>query len=141
VLPEGITLARVDGETPADEMAAVHEASATAAYAHIFETPFPRDDAREKWASRRGDVWLARRGPVLVGFVTATGPELDGLFVTPAEAGAGIGTALLAAVPQARQLWVLEDAHASRRWYEKRGWRASGDRRHAYGVGELRYVR
>lgn len=122
-------------------MAAVHEASATAAYAHIFDATFPLGDAREKWASHQGEVWLARRQQALVGFATATEAELDGLFVLPVEEGLGIGTALLAAIAGVTRLWVLEDAHAARCWYENRGWRAGHDRQEAYGVWELLYVR
>lgn len=81
-------------------------------------------------------MWLASREQALVGFATATGAELDGLFVLPVEEGAGIGTALLRAVAGVTRLRVLEDAHAARCWYEKRGWRGS-ERQEAYGVWEL----
>jgi GNAT superfamily N-acetyltransferase len=86
-------------------------------------------------------VWLARRAGVLVGFAAATGRELDGLYVLPRESGAGIGSALLTAVGDVRRLWVLEDNHAARDWYERRGWRNSGERQRAYGVWDVRYVR
>lgn len=121
-------------------MAAVHEASATAAYAHIFTTPFPRDEARERWAAHAGRVWVARLGDTAVGFVAATGTELDGLYVIPRAAGEGVGSALLDAAHPVSLLWVLEDNHHARRWYERRGWQADGQRRRAYGVWELRYV-
>lgn len=129
MLRSGIRLARADGEAPADEMAAVHEVSATVAYAHIFDAPFPVEDARAKWASHEGEVWIARREEALVGFATATGAELDGLFVLPVGEGAGTGAALLTAVAGVTRLWVLEDAHAARCWYKKRGWRAANAKR------------
>jgi GNAT superfamily N-acetyltransferase len=141
VLGFGITVLRADGAPPAEEMAKVHEASAVVAYAHIFDTPFPHAEARAKWASHPGEVWLAKRGQTLVGFATANGPELDGLFVLPNEQGQGIGAALLAAVPAVARLWVLEDAAQARRWYEQRGWRATAERQKAYGVWEFQYVR
>ena len=122
-------------------MAAVHEASATAAYAHIFDSPFPFEDSRRRWATHRGRVWLARRDDEVVGFAAATGDEVDGLYVLPQECGAGVGSALLEALAPVHQLWVLEDNDHARRWYERRGWRSSGDRQPAYGVHELRYVR
>lgn len=122
-------------------MAAVHGATAKVAYAHIFSTAFPLDEARSRWNGHRGRVWLARRAGMLVGFAAATGVELEGLYVLPSEGGVGIGSALLDAMGDVRQLWVLEDNHRSRAWYERRGWRDSGERQLAYGVWDVRYVR
>lgn len=122
-------------------MAAVHGATAAVAYAHIFSTPFPLDEARARWSGHTGRVWLARRSGVLVGFAAATEQELDGLYVLPQESGAGIGSALLKAVGEVRRLWVLEGNNAARHWYERRGWRDSGERQRAYGVWDVRYVR
>lgn len=136
-----IELRRVVEQPPGDEMAAVHKATAEVAYAHIFTTPFPLDEAREKWIGHRGRVWLARRGATLVGFATASGAELDGLYVLPELSGKGIGSGLLDAVGDVRRLWVLEGNRAGRDWYERRGWRNSGHRRPAYGVWDLLYVR
>lgn len=121
-------------------MAAVHAATAEVAYAHIFSTPFPLEQARARWSSHTGRIWLARRAGVLVGFAAADGVELDGLYVLPQESGAGIGTALLNAVGDVRRLWVLEDNLAARGWYERRGWHSSGERQLAFGVWDVRYV-
>lgn len=131
----------VVGQPPGDEMAQVHRAAAEVAYAHIFSSPFPLAEAREKWAGHRGRVWLARRGVGLLGFATAAGDELDGLYVLPHESGRGIGSALLDAVGDVRRLWVLEGNGAGRAWYERRGWRHTGRRQQAYGVWELLYER
>jgi GNAT superfamily N-acetyltransferase len=127
--------------SPPDEIAAVHERSAGAAYAHIFSTPFPRDEARRRWAEYRGQVWVARTDSGLVGFAAATGRELDALYVLPEAAGAGVGSALLDALGPVLRLWVLADNHHARGWYERRRWRATGERRPAYDVVELLYVR
>lgn len=129
------------GQPPGEQMAAVHKATAELAYAHIFSTAFPLDKAREKWSGHRGRVWLACREVTLVGFATASGAELDGLYVLPEESGKGVGSALLDAVGDVRRLWVLEGNRAGRDWYERRGWRNSGQRRPAYGVWDLLYVR
>ena len=136
-----VDLRPADGKPPGDDMAAVHAATAEVAYAHIFSTPFPLNEARARWNGYTGRVWLARRAGVLVGFAAATELELDGLYVLPREGGAGIGSALLNAVGEVRQLWVLADNHSSRTWYERRGWRDSGERQRAYGVWDVRYVR
>ena len=141
VLDPVIDLRPAVGLPPGDEMAAVHKATAEVAYAHIFSAPFPVDEAREKWSGHRGRVWLARRAAVLVGFGTASGAELDGLYVLPEESGKGIGSALLDAVGDVQRLWVLEENGAGRHWYERRGWRNSGQRRPAYGVWDLLYLR
>ena len=139
--PTTVDLRPADGRPPGDEMAAVHAATAEIAYADIFSTPFPHDEARARWNGYPGRVWLARRAGILVGFAAAIGVELDALYVLPRESGAGIGSALLDAAGEVRQLWVLRDNHASRQWYERRGWRDSGERQLAYGVWDVRYVR
>lgn len=129
------------GQPPGDEMAEVHRAAAEVAYGHIFSSPFPTAEAREKWTGHQGRVWLARGGATLVGFATATDDELDGLYVLPHESGNGIGSALLDAIGDVRRLWVLEDNRTGRAWYERRGWRNTGQRQQAYGVWELLYER
>lgn len=122
-------------------LTAVHERSATVAYAHIFDTSFPREDALAKWSTHQGPAWLAVRDSDVVGFCALRGDELVGLYVLPEEAGAGIGTALLASADAARKLWVLEQNHAGRGFYERRGWRWTGSQQPAFGVTELRYER
>lgn len=141
VEPAAVDVRRAEGPPPGDEMAAVHAATAAVAYAHIFSTPFPLDEARARWNGHMGRVWLARRSGILVAFAAATEVELDALYVLPQESGAGIGSALLKAVGEVRRLWVLEDNHGARAWYERRGWRDSGERQRAYGVWDMRYVR
>jgi GNAT superfamily N-acetyltransferase len=141
VLVGDVIIARVQGDPPAEEMAALHQACASLAYAHIFTTPFPLDEARQRWAVGGREVWVATRGQDLVGFAAATGDHLDGLYVTPTAEGLGIGSALLAALPGVTRLWVLEESSAGRRFYERRGWRNSGERQEAYGVWDLLYVR
>ena len=140
VLAPDLTLRAMDGDPPAGEMAAVHRASATAAYAHIFSTPFPLDESHATWAGHHGQVWLARRGAALIGSSTATSSAVDGLYVLPTETGRGVASALLSALVGVSRLWVLEGNHDGRRWYERRGWCANGQRQLSYGVWELRYV-
>ena len=129
---------------PVDDLVAVHEASAAVAYAHIFDDPFPRDEVRERWARHRGRVVVARRGGTVVGFAAATGDLLEGLYVVPEETGSGLGTTLVDAVGPVSRLWVLEANTAGRRFYERRGWRWSGETREgddAGGLTELLYHR
>jgi hypothetical protein len=78
----------------------VHQASETTAYARIFDSPFPLDESLRKWAEHTGQAWLARRSQTLLGFATATGSEVDGLYVLPKEAGRGFGRPRTARVSQ-----------------------------------------
>jgi ribosomal protein S18 acetylase RimI-like enzyme len=80
--------------------------------------------------------------------------ELYALYVDPARWGAGIGRALLSAAQATlaatavteMRLWVLEENHRARRFYERAGLRPDG-RRHYYTprgsnaeLPELRYA-
>lgn len=76
----------------------------------------------------------------LIGFSTATNIAVIGLYVLPTETGSGVGSALLSALGGGSRVWVLEGNHDGRRWYERRGWCANGERQMSYGVWELRYV-
>jgi GNAT superfamily N-acetyltransferase len=72
------------------------------------------------------------------------GDTLEGLFVLPSEAGAGIGTALLAAIGPVTRLWVLAENKAARGFYERRDWQWSGAAEvseFAGDVSKLLYVR
>lgn len=129
----------------AADIVGVHEAAASVAYAHIFSEAFPRSEVLARWAAHRGPVVLAVRGVEVVGFAASSDDgTLEGLYVLPAEAGRGVGTALLDAAGPVDRLWVLEDNRAGRDFYERRGWHWSGTRRAADDAGghpELLYIR
>ncbi len=144
MLGDDVHLATVEARHWAKDIVAVHEAAATAAYGHIFSEPFPRDDARKRWTRHLGATLLAFRGSRVVGFAAASDDTLEGLYVVPAEAGLGIGSALLAAVGPVSKLWVLEENESGRSFYGRRRWHWSGIRQDAAdagGVQELLYVR
>jgi GNAT superfamily N-acetyltransferase len=72
-----------------------------------------------------------------VGVAVLEGDELVRLFVVPERWGSGVGTLLHDAVIdlvrsegqlQCR-LWVLEENHQAREFYERRGWRLDGRKR------------
>lgn len=128
----------------AARLADLHERSAVLAYAHIFDTPFPRAEARERWRSYRGRLALATDavGADLLGFAAWSGDSLDALYVDPDASGRGIGRRLLKAATGARRLWVIEANTRARSFYERSGWVASGVTRPGYpGAPELEYVR
>ena len=126
-----------------EEVAAIHAASASTAYAHIFAGPFPRDEAAERWRTYGGQLLLAEADDSPVAFAAWSERLLDALYVLPAHAGQGIGTDLLAALPPSvDSLWVLVENTRGRRFYERNGWRSTGVVRAAYEpVDEVLYRR
>jgi ribosomal protein S18 acetylase RimI-like enzyme len=141
--------------------------TALAAYGHIFppESPPPTHDELvaqwEHWLGpdrahgRRG--FVADDGGEVVGVVLA-GPDPDDrrvghlarLYVAPELWGRGIGTRLYDAALAsmvgagfpAATLWVLERNSRARRWYERLGWRLSGERKTLFapaGIDDVGY--
>ena len=162
----GAVVAAVRPASPADAplLADVHLRTALAAYAHIFppEAPAPTpEEVLAQWddwlraGSHRG--FVATAGDEVLGAVLA-GPDpaeeaaghLSRLYVDPDHWGAGVGTLLYrSAVAHLRAarfdqatLWVLERNERARGWYERLGWRATGERKAVYepaGIDDLRY--
>jgi GNAT superfamily N-acetyltransferase len=151
----------------AAELAALNLRTAVRGYGHIFppEAPPPTlDELTGMWEHWLGDDWdrgrrafVARAGSTTIG-VVLTGPDeqrpklghLARLYVEPARWGDGIGRRLYAAAHEqlrrdsfpAATLWVLEANEKARAWYERLGWRATGDRKTVYeptGIIDLEY--
>jgi GNAT superfamily N-acetyltransferase len=123
-------------------LADIHERSAVVAYAHIFDSPFPREDSIERWARFRGDVALGCLNGEIVGFAAWEGDLLSALYILPEAAGCGVGNALHAQAESATRLWVLEKNDHARRFYEARGWAPTGVSQEVYAGGvELEYGR
>jgi ribosomal protein S18 acetylase RimI-like enzyme len=88
------------------------------------------------WYAGRMKEWdwgqVACAGEAVVGFVAATGPHVDQLFVDPDHQRAGLGSALLRAMLERRlrpvTLDVFADNHPARDLYEKFGFRQVGAR-------------
>jgi ribosomal protein S18 acetylase RimI-like enzyme len=148
-------------------LAELHRATAVAGYGHIFpkEAPPPTfDEALKQWTHWLGPDWddgrrafVAEEGGAIVGVVLAGPDPLDQtrghlarLYVTPPRWGVGIGRQLYAAATDHLRaagfaeatLWVLEQNDRARSWYERLGWRATGERRPVYapaGIDDLRY--
>jgi GNAT superfamily N-acetyltransferase len=121
-------------------------------------------EPRERWWGRvvSGDLrasghrlWVAERGPRLIGFV-ALGPTMDpgapitvgevyAMYVEPDVVGTGVGRELLAhAVGELRlvdfvgaTLWVLETNARARRFYEMAGWVPDGATKEERAQGAL----
>ncbi|WP_243060263.1 GNAT family N-acetyltransferase [Nocardioides sp. SR21] len=71
------------------------------------------------------DVWVAESGGAVVGYARITPGWLDDLYVLPAHAGAGVGSALLDVVkaqqPDGFCLWVFEMNTPARGFYARHG--------------------
>ena len=72
-----------------------------------------------------GGIWVAEHDGVVVGFLDLEPGWLHSLYVRPAAAGRGIGTALLdlakALAPEGFALWVFESNEPARRFYRRHG--------------------
>ncbi len=125
------------------DIAAVHEASATAAYEHIFDRPFPREEAAVRWRGYVGSVALAVQDETPIGFAAWSEHMLDALYVLPQSSGQGVWKRLLQRLPdEARELWVLVGNGRGRRFYERHGWVSTGIVRTAYEpIEEILYRR
>ena len=135
-----------------DEVAAVHMRTWQAAYAGIVPAEFLDALKIEVFVARRrenkhGTTLVAVLDGTIVGFAHL-GPyreddgsldpghgELYALYVAPERWGTGAGRALIEAAEQelARtyrnvRLFVLEENHRARRFYERAGWRPDGFR-------------
>ena len=90
---------------------------------------------RQRWRDFRGRVFVAERDHRLVGLAGVDECWLHGLYVVPGEWGTGVATALhdhaLGAMDGCSEahLWVLQENHRARRFYERRGWRLNGTTR------------
>lgn len=91
-------------------------------------------DEVERWYADKMKDWdwgqVACAGEAVVGFVAATGPHLDQLFVDPDHQRAGLGSALLRAMlergPRPVTLDVFADNRPARDLYERFGFRQVG---------------
>lgn len=104
------------------------------------------DDRERDWASRLArpefDVFVAEQDDAVVGFVTVGrswgvlgAGEVYAIYVVPAAQGTGAGRALMDAAVAALSerwdeaiLWVATENPRARRFYERYGWVADGER-------------
>jgi GNAT superfamily N-acetyltransferase len=141
---------------PGDEerLLAIQRASSLAALGHVFPPerhPFPDDAIRERWHTqlRRAEVTtlVAEVDGREAGLVSFSRAWLEILFVVPDHWGTGVAARLhdeaVVALERPCHLWVLEENHRARRFYDRRGWRPDGERRPANfppRPTELRYT-
>jgi GNAT superfamily N-acetyltransferase len=128
-------------QAEADVLTEIQRAAAVAAFAHIFpqeKYPFPAEAIRRGWNDALNDpnveTYLAWTDPGAVGLVSIGYGFLRTLFVEPGSWGTGVGSALHnhgldrlkeLGFSEAR-LWTLTDNAQAQRFYEHRGWTATG---------------
>ena len=128
----------------AELLAGIQRDASVAAFAHVFPPeryPYPIDDVRQRWeealASPEIKVVVAEEDGAAVGGAGYRDEWLDGLYVVPGYWGKGVGVELHDHVldrlrergsPQCH-LWVLEENHRARRFYQRRGWQENGTTR------------
>jgi ribosomal protein S18 acetylase RimI-like enzyme len=73
--------------------------------------------------------WVVTRGDKIVGFVLLNNELVSKLYVAPEEQKNGVGAILLrqAMASGGRLLYVDEINYVARRFYERHGWRPSGN--------------
>jgi GNAT superfamily N-acetyltransferase len=120
-------------------LAALQEEASRAGVAHVYPPelyPFPTRAVQERWrAYTDGGGWATLDGED--GFVAVDPPWLEALYVAPSAWGSGVADRLHdAAVAELRargveraRLWVLEENHRARRFYERHGWTPDGTSR------------
>jgi GNAT superfamily N-acetyltransferase len=128
----------------AELLLGIQRDAAVAAFSHVFPQdrhPFPSDAIREAWrdalANPHLEVYIGERDGKPVASVSVGDGYLRTLYVLPPYWGGGIGTTLHDhALERLRalgfgeaRLWTLEANTSGRRFYERRGWRLTGETR------------
>jgi GNAT superfamily N-acetyltransferase len=128
----------VTGPAPAvtpELLEEIQEAACVAGLAHIFgDEPYPHEAILEHWRTSTDTIFLDEH---CLGFAAIAPPWLNNLYVRPEAWGTGVAArlhdqavaALRAAGVETARLWVLEDNHRARHFYERRGWRPNGTTR------------
>jgi chorismate mutase len=118
-------LLRPAAESDAEAVADVHLAAR--ADAAMPPALHPHHEVRAWLAARlrEDEAWVAEVDGVVVGYARMTATWLDDLYVAPAHAGQGVGSALLDVVKTQRPdgfcLWVFEMNAVARAFYRRRG--------------------
>jgi GNAT superfamily N-acetyltransferase/chorismate mutase len=121
---EDLSLRRAD-ESDAETVASIHLSSRREA---AMPPAIHTEEEVRHWLGgrlRTDEVWLATIDDRPAGYARVTSSWLDDLYVAPAYAGHGVGSALLELVkaqhPDGFCLWVFEMNLPARRFYAHRG--------------------
>ena len=130
-----------------EELVDVQQEAAVPAFGHIFsqdEHPFPRGTIAARWLSEIDDpaydvLVSVDDDDAITGFSASRADELVHFGTALSTWGTGVAQTLLdAALERMRdggvtlaRLWVLDENHRGRRFYEKLGWVESEGRSHS----------
>jgi GNAT superfamily N-acetyltransferase len=127
-----------------DALLRIQRDAAVAAFAHVFPPdryPFPDHGVQGDWQRALEDpdieIYVAEVDGEPAGSVGVGHGFLRTLYVLPEHQGTGVGSALhdhaldrLRALGCSEaKLWTLEENHAGRHFYERRGWSLNGETR------------
>ena len=127
---------RVATRDDLDAVLAVNRAAAIRAYAPIFgDLPYPEAAVRSRYERLLAEadvrLFIAEDRMNAVGYAAARPGRLEALYVIPGQWGAGIADRLYERAAEVAgpgaTLWVLRDNTRGRRFWERRGWRATGE--------------
>jgi GNAT superfamily N-acetyltransferase len=127
---------RVGSARDLDAIMAVNRAAATQSYALIFpDQPYPEEGVRARYQRLLSDprvrLFVAEEAGGAIGYAAARPGWIEALYVLPEHWGTGIAEVLYeraAEIAGSRAtLWVLRDNVRGRRFWERRGWRATGE--------------
>jgi GNAT superfamily N-acetyltransferase len=122
----------------------IQREAAVAAFAHVFPPeryPFPDAGVVAQWTEALADaeveIYVAEIDGEPAASVGVGHGFLRTLYVLPMHQGSGLGSSLHDhALERLRalgfteaKLWTLEENHAGRRFYERRGWSLNGETR------------
>jgi GNAT superfamily N-acetyltransferase len=128
----------------AQTLLVIQRAASVAAFAHIYppeQYPFPDDDVLALWRDALRDpgidVYVGEVGGEAIGSISVDDEWLRTLYVVPGHWSSGVGSTLLDyGLARMRErgatrakLWTLEENASGRRFYERRGWRLTGETR------------
>ena len=145
-MPSSTTSMTIGGArcNEAEALLRIQREASVAAFAHIYPPeryPFPSEEVLTLWqdALRNPaiDVYVADAEGSAVGSVSVDDEWLRTLYVMPTHWSRGVGSALLEhGLARMRErgsahakLWTLEGNGSGRRFYERRGWRLTGETR------------
>lgn len=111
----------------------INRAAATTAYAAIFgEARYPEEGVRRRYTRLLADPDVSVFIVDGRGYAAARPGHLEALYVVPEAWGSGVADELYAEAARVAgrpaTLWVLEANERGRRFWERRGWRPTGER-------------
>lgn len=141
---------RVATPTDLETIVAVNRAAATEAYASIFVgLPYPEERVRARYQRLLNDgsthLFVAEESGKPVGYAAARPGRIEALYVVPRWWGTGLADTLYERAAQiagsGATLWVLRDNERGRRFWERRGWRATSEQDATRSAVECLYRR